>query len=170
MIIQCINCNKKFNVNSDLIPSTGRNIQCGSCNHVWFFNNDQIDRKINNDQIDRKINNDQINKEIDFDKIKKQEIKNDNQILAKEAISTKKTKSKKNLEIVKFEKKSDLTISKLFSYLIVLIISLVSLIIVVDTFKSPLINLFPNLELIIFNFYEVIKDINLFIIDLFKYD
>ena len=161
MIIQCINCNKKFNVNSDLIPSTGRNIQCGSCNHVWFFNNDQIDRKIDNDQI---------NKEIDFDKIKKQEIKNDNQILAKEEISTKKTKSKKNLEIVKFEKKSNLTISKLFSYLIVLIISLVSLIIIVDTFKYPLTNLFPNLELIIFNFYEVIKDINLFIIDLFKHD
>ena len=161
MIIQCINCNKKFNVNSDLIPSTGRNIQCGSCNHVWFFNNDQIDRKINNDQI---------NKEIDFDKINEKEIKNNNQILAKEEISAKKTKSKKNLEIVKFEKKSDLTISKLFSYLIVLIISLVSLIIIVDTFKSPLINLFPNLELIIFNFYEVIKDINLFIIDLFKHD
>ena len=161
MIIQCINCNKKFNVNSDLIPSTGRSIQCGSCNHVWFFNNDQIDRKIDNDQI---------NKEIDFDKIKEKEIKNDNQILAKKEISIKKTKSKKNLEIVKFEKKSNLTISKLFSYLIVLIISLVTLIIIVDTFKSPLINLFPNLELIIFNFYEVIKDINLFIIDLFKYD
>ena len=152
MIIQCINCNKKFNVNSDLIPSTGRNIQCGSCNHLWFFNNDQIDKKIDNDQI------------------KEKEIKNDNQILAKKEISIKKTKSKKNLEIVKFEKKSNLTISKLFSYLIVLIISLVSLIIIVDTFKSPLINLFPNLELIIFNFYEVIKDINLFVIDLFKYD
>ena len=152
MIIQCINCNKKFNVNSDLIPSTGRNIQCGSCNHLWFFNNDQIDKKIDNDQI------------------KEKEIKNDNQILAKKEISIKKTKSKKNLEIVKFEKKSNLTISKLFSYLIVLIISLVTLIIIVDTFKSPLINLFPNLELIIFNFYEVIKDINLFVIDLFKYD
>ncbi len=37
MIIQCINCNKKFEVNSNLIPSVGRNIQCGSCNHLWFF-------------------------------------------------------------------------------------------------------------------------------------
>ena len=37
MIIECINCNKKFDVNSELIPSTGRTIQCGSCNHVWFF-------------------------------------------------------------------------------------------------------------------------------------
>ena len=37
MIIQCINCNKKFEVNSELIPSKGRNIQCGLCNHLWFF-------------------------------------------------------------------------------------------------------------------------------------
>ena len=38
MIIQCINCGKKFDVNSDLIPNYGRTIQCGSCNHVWFYN------------------------------------------------------------------------------------------------------------------------------------
>ena len=38
MIIICINCSKKFDVNSDQIPSEGRTIQCGSCNHVWFFN------------------------------------------------------------------------------------------------------------------------------------
>ena len=37
MIIECINCNKKFEVNSELIPSSGRSIQCGSCNHLWFF-------------------------------------------------------------------------------------------------------------------------------------
>ena len=38
MIIICENCNKKFEVNSKLIPTSGRTIQCGSCNHVWFFN------------------------------------------------------------------------------------------------------------------------------------
>ena len=38
MIIECINCSKKFDVNSDLIPSAGRTIQCGSCNHIWFYN------------------------------------------------------------------------------------------------------------------------------------
>ena len=37
MIIECINCSKKFDVDSNLIPSEGRTIQCGSCNHVWFF-------------------------------------------------------------------------------------------------------------------------------------
>ena len=37
MIIECINCNKKFEVDPDLIPIKGRNIQCGSCDHIWFF-------------------------------------------------------------------------------------------------------------------------------------
>ena len=37
MIIKCINCKKKFEVDSSLIPDSGRNIQCGSCNHAWFY-------------------------------------------------------------------------------------------------------------------------------------
>ena len=37
MIIECINCNKKFNVDQSLIPENGRQIQCGSCNHSWYF-------------------------------------------------------------------------------------------------------------------------------------
>ena len=45
MIIECINCNKKFEVNSDLIPDTGRTIECGSCGHVWFFNKNDVPKK-----------------------------------------------------------------------------------------------------------------------------
>ena len=45
MIINCINCDKKFNVNSELIPNSGRTIQCGSCNHVWFFKKDNEENK-----------------------------------------------------------------------------------------------------------------------------
>ena len=37
MIIECINCHKKFKVDSKLIPENGRQIQCGSCNHIWHF-------------------------------------------------------------------------------------------------------------------------------------
>ena len=37
MIIECINCIKKFNVDADLIPKLGRQIQCGSCKHIWHF-------------------------------------------------------------------------------------------------------------------------------------
>ena len=56
---------------------------------------------------------------------------------------------------------------KFFSYLIVLIISFIALIIILDTFKSPLNSIFPNLELILFNLFETLKDIKFFIKDLF---
>ena len=42
MIIKCINCNKKFNVNQNLIPEHGRLIECGSCNHVWHYNTENL--------------------------------------------------------------------------------------------------------------------------------
>ena len=37
MIITCEKCSKKFNIEDNLIPENGRELQCGSCNHVWFF-------------------------------------------------------------------------------------------------------------------------------------
>ena len=37
MIITCPSCNKKFEINASLIPDKGRTLQCGSCNHQWFF-------------------------------------------------------------------------------------------------------------------------------------
>jgi len=40
MIIECTNCNKKFEVDPELIPEKGRSIQCGSCNHKWFYKKD----------------------------------------------------------------------------------------------------------------------------------
>ena len=41
MIITCNNCNKKFNIEPSLIPEEGRDLQCGSCHHVWFFKIDE---------------------------------------------------------------------------------------------------------------------------------
>ena len=37
MIISCENCNKKFEVDDNLIPEQGRLLQCSSCDHKWFF-------------------------------------------------------------------------------------------------------------------------------------
>ena len=56
--------------------------------------------------------------------------------------------------------------SNFFSYLIVVIISFIALIILVDTIKSPLIKIFPGLEIVLFNLFETLKDVKLFIIDL----
>ena len=38
MIITCPNCNKQFKIDNSLIPDEGRDLQCGSCNHIWFYN------------------------------------------------------------------------------------------------------------------------------------
>ena len=38
MIITCPNCNKQFKIDNSLIPDKGRDLQCGSCNHIWFYN------------------------------------------------------------------------------------------------------------------------------------
>ena len=56
--------------------------------------------------------------------------------------------------------------SNFFSYLLVVIISFIALIILVDTIKSPLINIFPGLEIVLFNLFETLKDVRLFITDL----
>jgi predicted Zn finger-like uncharacterized protein len=153
MIIECINCSKKFTVNSDLIPSAGRTIQCGSCNHVWFFDpNNSISEKRKKPKIE---NNAPItNLVTENNKPKKKPITNNNI-------------SEKNYEITEYKSKSNFSFVKFLSYLLVFIISFIGLIIVIDTFNSPLYELFPNLELIMFSFFETLKDITLFIKDLF---
>ena len=151
MIIECINCNKKFEVNSKLIPEEGRNIQCGSCNHLWFFDK---------------------NNQINLGNIKTKEVsippkrkKNNN--LKKKVVSNNGTfDSGQKTALVKFEKNSDFTIGKFLSYILVGIISFITFIIFLDTFKSPLYNYFPNLEFLLFNLYETIIDISLFVKDL----
>ena len=44
MQIICPNCTKKFKIQDSLIPSDGRLVQCGGCDHKWFYNN--INNKI----------------------------------------------------------------------------------------------------------------------------
>ena len=149
MIIECINCSKKFKVNADLIPSEGRNIQCGSCNHIWFFKKeDQV--QIKTIPIDSK--NKEEYTEIPIDTKASEEEK----ILSKNRVKDK----------IKKARKSSFSLSKLLSYILVLIISFVAVLLIIDTFKTPLYQTFPKLELIMYNFYETLKDISLFIKDL----
>ena len=48
----------------------------------------------------------------------------------------------------------------------IFILSLTALLLLVDTLKNPLNKIFPGLELILFNLYETMKDIVLFVKDL----
>ena len=149
MIIECVNCSKKFDVNSELIPNEGRTIQCGVCGHVWFF--------YKKDQ--KKL---EINEKIPIQK-------KDNKIEKKfkdETIKHNKDLTSKKKALVKYQAKTSFTFGKFLSYILVGIISFFSLIIFLDTFKVPLTNYFPDLEIFLYNFFETIKDIKLFIMDL----
>ena len=157
MIISCPACKKKFEIGANLITSEGRNLQCGSCLNVWFYKpeKDILDLKIkdNTTDLDKDdneiINEENIEKEISIIK------KNNNENL-------------KDKALVKYEKKTKLKFFNFIGYFFVLIISFVAILIILDTFQPLLFKIFPNLELILFNFYEVLLDIFLFIKDLIK--
>ena len=147
MIIKCVNCNKIFDVNSSLIPNNGRNIQCGSCNHIWFYKHINADLSLqNHDNKDVYAENEGIlnGSKIDHN----QDIDQDNNEIIDEH----------NLD-----KKTNLSLSRVFSFILVGIFSLIAIIVLLDTFKSPLSNIFPDLELLLYNLFETILDMFLFI-------
>ena len=158
MIIECVNCSKKFAVNSDLIPSAGRTIQCGSCNHVWFYKKGQENQYLKT-EIKSK-DNELSSKIIQKNKPKIKDIEKKRKLSSNQKISSQKS------EIVKYEPKSSFSFGKLLSYILVIIISFIALILILDTFKIQLYNIFSRLEVFLFNLYETLKDIQLFIKDL----
>ena len=162
MIIECPCKKKKFNIDINLIPVEGRNLQCGSCDRIWFYKKENLITEpphINENLIIEV--NDNVN-QVNEDSSKKHEessLVKDIEDKETEISEIKEIKTKPDVA------KSDPSI-KFFSYLIVFLISLGALFILLDTLKTPLINVFPGLELVLFNLYETLKDIKLFIIDL----
>ncbi len=164
MIITCPNCYKQFKIDHFLIPQEGRDVQCGSCNNIWFYKieeeksetlklKDEIDSKDNETIANKK------NKEISDTKESLE--KNKTQI--NNEINNKISEKLKNTTV---SKKTENIGSKFLSYLIVFFISFLALILLVDTLKTQLISVFPGLELLLFNLFETLQDIKLFIIDL----
>ena len=164
MIITCPNCNKQFKIDNSLIPDEGRDLQCGSCNHIWFYN---IQEK-NNEVLESKqeIISEDIEPKAENNEKKIEEKQQQEEIIKTEINNIKKEKHSEKLKSTTTLKKTENKGSKFFSYLIVFIISFVALIILLDTLKTPLINDFPGLEIILFNLFETLQDIKLFIIDL----
>ena len=149
MIIVCPSCRKNFDVDENLIPNKGRLLKCGSCNQTWFFNKNE---------------NLQIKPSVDeFVKDEKIDIK-DKKIT--KPTSNFSTNTKKGSELVKYQPKYNLTFGKFLGYIIVSIITFVAIIIVLDTFKNPLMGVFPNLEIVLYNLFETLRDLILFAKDL----
>ena len=146
MIIECPKCNKKFQIDQNLIPNNGRMLQCGSCDHNWFFKF-EIENKVKNEdiQIDEKVNDSKEKTSFEDDTI---EYENKN-------ANNEESKLKENN-------------LNYFKIILVAIISFVAFIIVLDTFKNSLTSIFPNITIILDNLYQSLHDIKLFMLDLFK--
>ena len=130
MIITCPCEKKQFKIDRSQIPDQGRNLQCGSCDRVWFYKPNIIKEL----KIETNTDNVSINED-----------------------------SKEIRNTYNQPKKNNISFSKLLYYLIVIIISFIALVIILDTFKYQLESIFPNLEFILFNLFETLKDIKLFI-------
>ena len=138
MIISCENCNKNFEVDSVLIPENGRLLQCSACDHKWFYKISKFP--------DLELLDNQSTEEIT------ENVSNEN-----EEVEVQNKKNQTSFGGILF---------KIFGYFIVFIITLIAVIIILDTFKSPLSSIFPSLELFLFNLIETLKDIKFFIKDL----
>ena len=162
MIITCPSCLKKFKIEDVLIPSKGRNLQCGSCNHNWFYKieNKTVESLKLEKNIDEKVIEPTENNVSNYDNTESLKAKFDQELVK----DIKKDNVIQNSDLPK--KSKNATFSKLLSYIIVSIISFAVFIILIDTLKSPLINIFPGLEILLFNLFETLQDIKLFIIDL----
>ena len=168
MIIQCENCNKKFEIQDKLIPDDGRLLECGSCAHQWHYTpitklelTDEVQTKV--DEVQVKTDEVQIKDEpaeqLIVKKVKKKskiikkiyENDADNEIdQTNENITTK----EKNISFINF--------------LLVGIISFVAIVILADTFKNQIAYVIPNINLYINELHEILRDIFLFIADLSK--
>ena len=147
MIISCEKCNKKFELEDNLIPETGRLLKCGSCSYQWHYIRTNKITLVN--EIDSTKSSKNIKKSVK--KIDKKKINADKNILeSDESI----LENKKGVGF--------------FSYLLVIIISLLALLVIGDTFKPYLLTIVPNLDFYLSSLYESLTDIYLFFKDLLK--
>ena len=152
MIIKCEQCHKKFEIVSNLIPEKGRLLQCSSCTHQWFYKKDILEET------------EVVIKKQDI-KSKKNEppVEEINNIKVFEDLAPAKEKKRKH------SYKSIQTENKKISFLSIIllfIISIAALIVLLDTFKSSVNLMLPNIEFVLDNLYETIRDILLFVQDL----
>ena len=150
MIISCDQCHKKFEIDSNLIPRDGRLLECGSCNHKWFYKQDIKDKT----------------EEIIIEpQLKNIEEKNISPIQSNISQIKELDTSSKKKEIIENKKIKKIGV---LNIIIVFIISFVALVVLIETFKDPISIFIPNIKFILNSLYEIIRDIILFFKDLIK--
>ena len=154
MIVSCEKCNKKFQLTDNLVPSTGRLLQCGSCSYQWHYIPESKIELVN-EVKDNVKTTDQVKKTL--------------QKPIKKKIEKRKTIANQNIH-QSYSEESETRKRKIgfFSFLLVMIISLVSIVILLDTFKLQLSSIIPNIDFYLVSLYDTLKDIFLFFTDLLK--
>jgi len=157
MIITCPCGDKKFNVDASLIPQEGRTLQCGFCDRKWFFKKENTDDEIK--ILEKKIPEPVIEDNKNLSENIKEDMKDEEDDNTESLNGSKEQLSKK------VNKKNDVNY---FKILIVAFISFAALILVLDTFKSQISVIIPNIQIILDNLYQSLNDMKLFILDLVK--
>ncbi len=145
MIIDCPHCNKKFDIDQNLIPDNGRLLQCGSCNYKWFFEL-------------------KINKDI---KSPKNILPENTETIIQEAETSLEKKIDKDIP-EKINKKKVRNNVNYLNVFFIMLLSTVALILILDTFEAQISLIFPDINLLLNNLYQSIIDIKLFTLDLIK--
>ena len=165
MIINCECGKKKFNIDSSLIPIEGRLLKCGSCSKIWHYT--PIIENKKNEDLDVKINENFIQNEVQSDEAINDESFTDiNEEVLSEKITDGDEDEENNIKEEKENEGQQVKIRMVIVYFIVVIISLLGLIFLLDTFKSYLISVFPTITPFFDSFYETLLDFKLFIKDL----
>ena len=163
MIVTCPNCNKKFNIDSTLIPQTGRLLQCSSCSHKWHYtipNNDiEIQEPVS---MPEKVQNIPIKRDKKISSSPSLTINNKNQ---KTNISE---KTNKKLDIKNENTSKKIPLGNILNNLIIIIITFVAIILILDTFKNNISNYLPILIPFLDNLYLSFFDLSSFLKDLFN--
>ena len=154
MIIQCENCNKKFEIQDNLIPDDGRLLECGSCAHQWHYR--PITKLELTDEVQIK---DEPTEQLIIKKTKKK-----SKIIKKIYENDADDEIDQTNEIITTKEKN----ISFINFLLVGIISFVAIVILVDTFKNQIAYVIPNINLYINELHEILRDIFLFIADLSK--
>ena len=158
MIISCENCNKRFEVRDNLIPEQGRLLQCSSCDHKWFFKKtEKLIKKKEPKKIIKEDDNKILSETFVEKTIEKEEITS--------TTLNEETLSEIDDEEPQIKKDKKTNYLKIF---IVIIITFVAIIIIIETFKHQISLIYPDIETLLSNLYESLKDINLFLRDLIK--
>ena len=164
MIIQCENCNKKFEIQDKLIPDDGRLLECGSCAHQWHYTpitklelTDEV--PIKGEVADEVLIKDEPAEELIVKKTKKK-----SKIIKKNYENDADDEIDQTNEIITTKEKN----ISFINFLLVGIISFVAIVILADTFKNQIAYVIPNISLYINELHEILRDIFLFIADLSK--